>query len=171
MSRAARLGAFIVATLAILVARYLHHRRQAVSFQLNVPTESAIRQRGGPGCWRRCAGGRRSQRNSAQHRVASQARRKSHGRHGSRQIDARDHQARLCGHDRNGGFVGQPVSGDLVWIGWIGRRAGWRYYREPAAARNGRPSQKDKRHSGWQPASHPECHPGNGESRLDQRQD
>ena len=60
MSRAARLGAFIVVTLAILVARDLHHWRQAVSVQLHVPIEGAIRQRGGPGCGRRRAGGRSS---------------------------------------------------------------------------------------------------------------
>ncbi len=118
MSRAARLGAFIVATLAILVLGIFIIGEQAVSFQLHVPIESAIRQCGGPGCWRRCAGGRSSQRNCAQHRVASQAGRKGHGHHGSRQVDARDHQARLRGLDRNRGIVGQPVSGDLVWICW-----------------------------------------------------
>ena len=41
MSKAARLGAFIVATMAILVAAS-RHRRQAISFQLYVSVESAI---------------------------------------------------------------------------------------------------------------------------------
>ena len=46
MSRAARLGAFIVATLGNSGGRCLHHREQAVSFQLHVPVEGAIRQCG-----------------------------------------------------------------------------------------------------------------------------
>ena len=56
MSRAARLGAFIVVTLANSGGRYLHHWGQAVSFQLDVSIEVAIRQRGGPGCGRRTCG-------------------------------------------------------------------------------------------------------------------
>ena len=107
MSRAARLGGFHRCDTGNSGGRCLHHREQAVSFQLHVPIKGAIRQCGGLGRWRRCAGGRGSQRNCAQHRVAPQAGRKGHGSHGCRQVDARDHQARLRGHHRNRGVVGQ----------------------------------------------------------------
>ena len=60
MSKAARLGAFIVATMAILVAGIFVIGEQAISFQLYVSVESAIRQCRRPGCGRGREGGRRA---------------------------------------------------------------------------------------------------------------
>ena len=99
MSRAARLGAFIVATLAILAAgifiigskQYLFSSTYQLKAQFdNVEglDQGGDVRVGGVHSW-----------NCPQNYIASQAGRKSHGRHGSRQVDARHHQARLRGFD------------------------------------------------------------------------
>jgi hypothetical protein len=65
------------------------------------------------------------------------------------------------------GVVGQPASGDLVWIRRDSRRTGWRFHRQPATTRNLGPAQKDERYSRQQPASHSKCSSGDSKSRLD----
>ena len=87
------------------------------------------------------------------------------------QVDARNHQARLGGVNRDRRTVGQPVHGDFIWILRGGRRARRRHHLQPAATRDDRPDQEDKRYSRQQPASHPERHAGDREFKLDQRQD
>ena len=49
MSRLARLGAFIVVTLAVLAAGVFIIGSKEYLFQLHLPTEGAIRQCGGSG--------------------------------------------------------------------------------------------------------------------------
>ena len=95
MSRVARLGAFIVVTLAVLAAgvfiigskEYLFRS----TYQLKAQFDNVAGLATGADVQ---VGGVHS---GTVHSIASasQAGRKSHGRHGSRQIDARDYQARL----------------------------------------------------------------------------
>ncbi len=154
MSRVARLGAFIVVTLAVLAAgvfvigskEYLFRSTYQLKAQFdNVAglAEGADVQVGGvhSGTVHR-------------HRVATQAGREGHGHHGTRQVDARDYQAGLRGLDRNRGSVGQSVRGDFVWICRASRGEEWRDHPERTAAGDGGSVQEDERHSGQQPAGH-----------------
>ena len=127
MSRAARLGAFIVATLAILVAGvFIIGGKQYLfssTYQLKAQFDNVVGLD---------AGG--DVRVGGVHSGTVRSIVLPH-KPGEKvtvimdlgKVDARDHQARLRGLNRNRGVVGQPVSGDLVWIRWDSRRAGWRY--------------------------------------------
>jgi len=72
MSRAARLGAFIIATLTILVLGIFVIGGKQYLFSSTYQLKAQFDNVGGLGCWRRCASRRSSQWNRSQHRATSQ---------------------------------------------------------------------------------------------------
>ena len=134
MSRAARLGAFIFVTLAILVAGiFIIGGKQYLfssTYQLKAQFDNVEGLDAG-GDVR--VGGVHS---GTVHDIVLPHKpgEKVTVIHGSRQIHSRDHQEGLRGHHRDRGLVGKSVSGDLVWIGEIRRSAGRRHHRQRTAA-------------------------------------
>ena len=170
MSRAARLGAFIVATLAILAAGiFIIGSKQYLfssTYQLKAQFDNVegLDQGGDVRVGGVHSGTVRNivlpHKPGEKVTVVMDLGKSTH------EIIKQDSVASI----ETEGLLGNQYMAISLRIFWDSRRARWRYYRQPAAARNVRPAQENERPSGQQPASHPERHASDGESGLDQRQ-
>ena len=137
MSRVARLGVFIVVTLAVLGSgvfligsqEYLFRPTYQLKAQFDTVaglTEGADVQVGGV-----------HSGTVTGIKLPTKPGRKSPGRDGTGEVDARDYQAGLGGFNPNRGVVGQSVPVDFVWIRGTAGCKGWRDDPERTAAGDG----------------------------------
>ena len=171
MSRVARLGAFIVATLAVLAAGVFIIGSKEYLFRLHLPTEGTVRQCGGPGRGSRRAGGRSSQRNRASialpHKPGEKVTVVMDLDNSTHEIIKQDSMASI----ETEGVLGNQYLAISFGSAGSSRCEGWRDHRERTAAGYGGHAQEDERNSGQQPAGHQEHDRGNGASELGKRQD
>ena len=155
MSRVARLGAFIVVTLAVLAAgvfiigskEYLFRSTYELKAQFdNVAglADGADVQVGGvhSGTVHSIDSATQARRNRS--RCSWTSTRSTH------EIIKQDSVASI----ETEGVLGNQYRGHFVWIGRTSRRKGWRDHPECAAAGDVGSAQEDERHSGQQPAGY-----------------